>query len=87
MLSHRYGSRFLLEEIPQREFEMILNQFKKVDFKELGISNDEMISLLNRCYELDENDLFEKKYKIRKNDVILHGLGVLLSRSLIIIKC
>jgi hypothetical protein len=78
MLSHRYGSRFLLEEIPKNEFELIAGEFNEMDFSSYNVKNAEMIELLARCYELDDNDLVMKYYKIRSFNDIRQGLDVFL---------
>ena len=73
MLSHRYGSRFLLEEIADSEFKRILQELRNNNsFHDENL----IVKYLNRCYELDENDLCEKKYKIRSKEEMEKGLKV-----------
>lgn len=65
MLSRRYGTRFLLEEIPKDEFELVMNALSK--------ENEEKLRLV---YELDDNDLDTKLYKIKSNDELIIALNV-----------
>jgi hypothetical protein len=72
MLSHRYGSRFLLEGILQSEFAMIKQRLEEKHFElahKSGIAI-QMSQLLDCFYECDFNDALNKMYKIRSNDEI-----------------
>lgn len=72
MLSHRYGSRFLLEEIVQEEFEIIKHKLENKFFKLAGKSDMvvKMSTLLDCFYECDLNDMKKKMYKIKTNNQI-----------------
>lgn len=86
MLSHRYGSRFLMEEIPQVEFETIKQKLEETHFELARISGIvmKMSQLLECFYECDFNDVLNKMHRIRPNDEITlllnkqFGLQVLL---------
>ena len=60
LLSHRYGSRPLKAQIDKNEFELIKSE-AQTDVEELP----------NSFYEFDDNDICNKKYKLKNLNKIL----------------
>ena len=85
MLSNRFGNRFLVDEIPQEEFELdhqdcfmsvTLAYFYSSLDPDVNTKND-FNNLKRIFYQLDENDIDDKKYKLNSDEVILKKLKVL----------
>ncbi len=76
MLSQRYGSREIPNNIAETEFEILkeeINRSKNTDFSFKYDSNDIRINIKNLvedCFRLDENEI-PKKYKLLHIDEIL----------------
>lgn len=65
-MSRRYGSAPLKSQIGEEEFEIIKTEF----------CNKDDIHLLDSFYELDENNIFRKDYKLKNVKTIMHKLQV-----------
>ena len=85
MLGNRFGNRLLIEEIAQEEFELdhqdgfmsiTLACFYSSLDPDVNTKND-FNNLKRIFYQLDENDIDDKKYKLNSDEVILKKLKVL----------
>ena len=69
-LSHRYGTKFLKSTIQENEFELIRKEASsKIPYKQIT-------SLLDYCYELDENRINKRSYKLKSSKDIMVELKV-----------
>ena len=74
-LSHRYGTKFLKSTIQENEFELIRKEASsKIPYKHIT-------SLLDYCYELDENSIKKRSYKLKNESDIMVQLKVSCSNT------
>lgn len=86
MIGNRCGNRVLVDEIPQKEFELDhQDSFMSVTtacfYSSLdpGINiniNNDLNNLKRSFYQLDENDIDDRKYKLNSDEQILKKLKV-----------
>lgn len=71
-MSHRYGSRFLKSAVDENEFKIIRNEMNNFDDNE----NDSLRNTFDFCYDLDENCIKNRVYKLKSISHIIEGLKV-----------
>ena len=72
-MGQRYGSKSLVSNIPEHEFYNILNESKNISIKE---NSEEILKLLGTFYELDDNNIVNKEYKLKKLAQVIDELKV-----------